>query len=248
MSAYYLIVLGEPRISPYLEKAAKAAGQVEFLTQRIETQFDLSIPHDNATQLHAILNEIINEKENITAIQVQIQTAIDSDHLQNFFERAMIGWLNADFRNCRELLNSIAFEILGHQAKILTFSRGHISSVLLTTEQLVEAKSSSFISELFEADKLVKAAFEKVLNGTRVENSEVNHITQQLQKVVQVAEKSKDEMARGYYAEVEKSRYENRRLDRVQTLKLQRFIDAMYFIVHFVNEYQSTFVQAINAF
>ena len=215
------------------------AERVETLTRSIERKFALGqISHELPDHFDQLLADIKNTKQYIGLTLSDLKT----EPIQHYFGRALLGWAESDFRAHNEELNSIAFEILGHKEKLVDFTTGVQSQTLETAIELTATKTSHLTLDLLTTDGLITDTL-KIGNKPTAEN--IAEIHKYFKSTIDLAQKLEEDLTKVYNLETKKFRYENRKLDRVQRMKVVRYIDALYFTAHFVSEYENTFQQLI---
>jgi len=231
---------------PFILGLFQNVSQLEHTIQKIESEFDLvrktsgSISQPaHLTRLLTLLPEIKSAKNQIYSIQEQISANMETDHLAYFLERILVNWVDIELRSHEEALNSIGFEILAYNDGLISgFVERQYSETLRTVLDVLDIKYDGLQSDLEAVDKLVKQEFALESNHSGLAAGMKNRLNMDLELIANHVDEFRTQLSKDFYVETERVRYEHKALDRIQNMKVNRFVDALYFTGQFLQNYR----------
>ncbi|MGE9615857.1 MAG: hypothetical protein ACQPRI_06100 [Solitalea-like symbiont of Tyrophagus putrescentiae] len=218
---------------------------VERVVVRVERGFEEATLRHNQSELKAILTELEVTKRNISVSRASLIAAVHTDRIHAFQERVMAGWVDVDFRSLDTLVTHLALEILGVNANIIDFPRTEVVDSLKSILEIAELKMSErFVQLLAKVDKEIKEAYQTLIEGKTVPSSNIRVINTDLNSIASMAKAAKDSLTSEYYPLRERLGSEGKLLDRMQKFEVERFINMLYYVEHFVHDYLITFNKA----
>ena len=218
---------------------------VERVVVRVERGFEEATLRHNQSELKAILTELEVTKRNISVSRASLIAAVHTDRIHAFQERVMAGWVDVDFRSLDTLVTHLALEILGVNANIIDFPRTEVVDSLKSILEIAELKMSErFVQLLAKVDKEIKEAYQTLIEGKTVPSSNIRVINTDLNSIASMAKAAKDSLTSEYYPLRERFGSEGKLLDRMQKFEVERFINMLYYVEHFVHDYLITFNKA----
>lgn len=228
-----------------LDELEHQAGVVERVVVRVERGFEEATLRHNQSELKAILTELEVTKRNISVSRASLIAAVHTDRIHAFQERVMAGWVDVDFRSLDTLVTHLALEILGVNANIIDFPRTEVVDSLKSILEIAELKMSErFVQLLAKVDKEIKEAYQTLIEGKTVPSSNIRVINTDLNSIASMAKAAKDSLTSEYYPLRERLGSEGKLLDRMQKFEVERFINMLYYVEHFVHDYLITFNKA----
>lgn len=196
-----------------------------------------------------VISDLKTQRRQLATVTSHLNSALAATPLFSLTERLVLQFQRIQAEKLATIFGWIAGELLDHYIDIdsnnftsgesgSSLSRMQFSQTVEIANNVAHYKFVHFIASANETNRLVVAAINQTLTGTKVKPEIRATIDSRLHTLIKTATEGRLELTQSYYSEVEKFIESGRELNLLQKLQLEKFRDAYHYAVHFLRAYR----------